>query len=372
MWIYDHREWPHFQWDRPRIDALTRVAARKHGRLLGQMETLGLSARGTASLEALTLDVLKTSEIESERLDAKQVRSSLARHLGLDAALVPADRRVEGVVEMTLDATQRYDAPLTAGRLWGWQAALFPTGYSGRTRILTGGWREDVLQVVSQRYATGGPRVHFEAPSADRVPAEMRAFLDWIEDDWARASLDPIVQSAIAHLWFVTIHPFEDGNGRVARAIADMVLARGEGSPHRFYSMSAQILREHDDYNTILERAQRGGVDITPWLEWFIGCLTHAFTYAEQAIDSVLRRSRFWFNHRVHPFHLRHLKMLHAVLNDEVDVLTTAKWARMTQCSMDTAARDIQSLVDWGVLVRDPAHAGRHAHYQVAPVKPAR
>lgn len=372
MWIHERRGWPTFQWDKARIGALTQVAARKHSRLLGQMETFGLSTRESASLETLTLDVLKTSEIESEHLNPQQVRSSLARHLGLDAALIPVDRRVEGVVEMTLDATQRYDAPLTAERLWGWQAALFPTGYSGSRRIVVGSWRNDAMQVISQRYATAGPRVHFEAPPADRVPTEMRAFLDWIEDDWAKSGMDPIIQSAVAHLWFVTIHPFEDGNGRVGRAIADMILARGEDSPHRFYSMSAQILRDHDAYNAILERTQRGDTDITPWLEWFMGCLTQAFNHADQVIAGVLRRSRFWSSHRVHPFHLRHLTMLNAMLNGEVDIVTTVKWAKMTKCSMDTAARDIQSLLDWGVLVRDPSHAGRHAHYQIAEMKSPR
>ena len=274
-YIHELPDWPRFVWNHETVAAALASARHKQGRLLGQMEALGFKVKEEAVLRTLTDDVLKSSEIEGENLDADQVRSSVARRLGMDfGGLTPADRTVEGVVEMMLDATQRYDQPLTKERLFGWHAALFPTGRSGMHPITVGAWRDDrtaPMQVVSG--PVGRERVHFEAPAAARLEEEMRRFLDWFNGD---ATTEPVLKAAQAHLWFVTIHPFDDGNGRIARAIADMALARSEESSQRFYSMSAQIRQERTDYYRILEQTQQGTMDITPWMEWFLGCLTRA------------------------------------------------------------------------------------------------
>lgn len=285
--------WPKFEWNSQ--DLAEQLAAVRHrqGRLLGRMESLGFDLRAEAILQALTEDVLKSSEIEGEILDKEQVRSSIARRLGMDiGALAPVGRDVEGLVEMMLDATQNYQAPLTDERLFAWHAALFPTGRSGMTKIIVGAWRSEAsgpMQVVSG--PIGREKVHFEVPAAARLDGEMTAFIEWLSGD---APLDPVLKAAVAHLWFVTIHPFEDGNGRIARAIADMMLARSEGSPQRFYSMSAQICLERKDYYVILERTQKGGLDITAWLRWFLGCLDRAFDGADAILANVLRKARFW------------------------------------------------------------------------------
>ena len=289
MYIHELPEWPRFQWDDRRLAAPLAAARHLQGRLIGQMEALGFKVKEEAVLRTLTDDVLKSSEIEGEKLDADQVRSSVARRLGMDiGGLKPADRHVEGVVEMMLDATQRYDQPLTQDRLFGWHASLFPTGRSGMHRITVGAWRDDAarapMQVVSG--PIGRERVHFEAPVAARLDEEMRRFLEWFEGP---VTTEPVLKAALAHLWFVTIHPFDDGNGRVARAIADMALARSEGSPRRFYSMSAQIRQERDEYYRILEQTQRGTMDITPWMEWFLGCLD---ARDRGSADRALRRDR--------------------------------------------------------------------------------
>jgi Fic family protein len=331
------------------------------------MEAIGFKLRAEAALETLTEDVIKSSEIEGEMLDKDQVRSSIARRLGMDiGALTPADRNVEGVVEMMLDATQKFAEPLTTERLFGWHASLFPTGRSGMTKITVGGWRDDKtgpMQVVS------GPmsheRVHYEAPAADRLTPEMKSFLDWFDRN---EPADLVLKAGVAHLWFVTIHPFDDGNGRIARAIADLTLARSEKSAQRFYSMSAQIREERKAYYDILEATQKGDLDITPWLEWFLGCLDRAFDSAETILASVMKKARFWESHRDQSFNDRQRLVINRLLNGFEGKLTNSKYAKLTKCSPDTALRDIDDLVKRRVLVRDAA-GGRSTSYSL--VEPA-
>jgi Fic family protein len=326
------------------------------------MEVLGFRLREEAVLRTLTEDVLKSSEIEGEILDKEQVRSSIARRLGIDiGGLLPADRDVEGVVEMMLDATQRYEEPLTEERLFGWHAALFPAGRSGLQRIRVGAWRDgsaDPMQVVSG--PIGRQHVCFEAPAAGRLDAEMARFLDWFNGP--AAAIDPVLAAAIAHLWFVTIHPFDDGNGRIARAIADMALARSERSPERFYSMSARIQLERNDYYDRLERTQEGNLEITPWIDWFLGCLDRAIEGAEDILAAVLRKARFWDAHAGEPFNERQRKVLARWLDGFEGKLTSSKWARLARCSQDTAHRDINDLVHRGILIRSQA-GGRSTSY---------
>jgi Fic family protein len=328
------------------------------------MNALGFQLQQEASLQTLTADVLKSGEIEGEKLDAGQVRSSIARRLGLDiGALKPVDRNVEGVVEMMLDATRHYDQPLTAERLFAWHASLFPTGRSGMTRIRTGAWRDDAtgpMQVVSG--PLGREHVHFEAPHADRLEAEMRRFLDWFETD---SRIDAVLKAGQAHLWFVTVHPFDDGNGRVARAIADLALARSENSPRRFYSMSAQIRQERNAYYGILEETQTGSMDITPWMEWFLGCLGRAIDGAQTTLSAVLAKARFWERAQGVPLNDRQRLVLNRLLDGFEGKLTTSKYAQLAKCSQDTALRDILPLVERGILVRNP-EGGRSTSYALA------
>ena len=330
---------------------------------MGRLEGLGFRLREEAFLGTLTRDVLKSSEIEGEILDMDQVRSSLARRLGLDiGALTPADRHVEGVVEMMLDASQNYQDPLTEERLFGWHAALFPTGRGGMRKIRAGGWRDDrsgPMQVVSG--PIGKKRVHYQAPPAERLLAEMSRFLDWFN---GTAPVDPVLRAALAHFWFVTIHPFDDGNGRIARAIADLALARSEQSPKRFYSMSAQIGLERNDYYDILERAQKGTLDVSSWMQWFLGCLDRAFDGAEATLSGVLRKARFWESHSGEPFNDRQHKVLNRLLDGFEGKLTSSKWAKLTKCSQDTAHRDIIELVNRTILAKDAA-GGRSTSYSL-------
>jgi len=345
----------------------------KQGRLIGHMEALGFTLRAEAMLETLTSDVIKSSEIEGERLDTDQVRSSIAHKLGVDiGALKPADRNVEGVVEMMLDATCNYDQPLTASRLFGWQAALFPTGRSGMRKIKTSRWRDDStgppMQVVS------GPahreKVHFEAPAAARLPGEMRAFLKWFNGD---ANGDAVMKAALAHLWFVTLHPFDDGNGRIARAITDMALARSEGSSQSFYSMSAQIRLERSAYYDILERTQGGApgnpptMNITPWMDWFLACLGRAIDGAQTTLKAVLTKARFWETLATTPLNDRQRKVVNRLLDGFEGKLTTSKYSKLTACSQDTALRDILSLVDRGILARGH-EGGRSTSYALREI----
>jgi Fic family protein len=364
MYLYEIKEWPHFRWDTKQLAEPLAAIRHRQGRLIGNMEALGFNLRQEAVLQTLTADVLKTSEIEGEHLDAEQVRSSIARRLGMDVgALKPADRNVEGVVEMMLDATGRYDQPLTADRLFGWQAALFPTGRSGMIKINTGAWRDDgngLMQVVSG--PVGRERVHFQAPTAGKLGGEMNTFLDWFNTD---VSNDPVLKAGIAHLWFVTIHPFDDGNGRIARAITDMLLARSEDSPQRFYSMSAQIRQERKEYYEILEATQKGTLDITRWMGWFLGCLGSAIEGAQTTLAAVLAKARFWEGIVGTTINERQRMILNRLLDGFDGKLTTSKYAKLAKSSNDTALRDILFLVEHGILVRSPER-GRSTSYELA------
>jgi Fic family protein len=366
MYIYDHGEWPRLAWKWERLSQPLASVRYQQGRLIGHMEALGFNLRQEAVLETLTADVLKSSEIEGEKLDAQQVRSSIARRLGLDiGALKLADRNVEGIVEMMLDATRRYDQPLTAERLFAWHASLFPTGRSGMTKLRVGAWRDDStgpMEVVSG--PLGREHVHFEAPKAARLNQEMRAFLDWFNSS---AAIDPVLKSGMAHLWFVTIHPFDDGNGRIARAIADMTLARSENSTQRFYSMSAQIRQERTAYYDILERTQKGTTDITPWMEWFLACLGRAIEGAQTQLGAILAKARFWESAASAAMNERQRLVLNRLLDGFEGKLTTSKYATLAKCSQDTALRDISLLVERGILVRNPA-GGRSTSYALGNI----
>lgn len=363
-YLYDRPEWPRFRWDAERLSPLLAEVRYRQGCLIGRMNRLGFQLRTEAVLDTLTEDVLKSSEIEGEKLDREQVRSSIARRLGIDiGGLTPADRNVEGVVEMMLDATQQFDQPLTEQRLFDWHAALFPTGRSGMTRIRVGAWRDDAtgpMQVVSG--PMGRERIHFEAPAAERLQGEMSRFLKWLAVD--RGS-DPVLKAGIAHVWFVTIHPFDDGNGRIARAIADMVLARSEGSSRRFYSMSAQIRKERKAYYEILEATQKGELDVTGWLEWFLGCLGRAFVRTETILAVVLGKARFWDRFAATEFNERQRSMLNRLLQGFEGKLTSSKWAKLEKCSQDTALRDLEDLIRKGVLEKELA-GGRSTSYRLA------
>jgi Fic family protein len=366
-YIHELKDWPRFRWDEGLAARQLAPVRHRQGRLIGRMEALGFDLRAEAVLATLTEDVLKSSEIEGETLNKDQVRSSIARRLGLDiGALAAADRRTEGVVEMMLDATQKYAAPLTDERLFAWHAALFPTGRSGMTRITVGAWRADrsgPMRVVSG--PIGRKRVHYVAPGAPRLEAEMSAFLKWFNHE---AVLDPVLKAALAHLWLVTIHPFDDGNGRIARAIADMALARSEQSAQRFYSMSAHIRLERDAYYDVLETAQKGDLDVTVWLEWFLGCLDRAIEGAESALSGVLRKARFWEAIKDQPLNERQRKVINRLLDGLEGKLTSSKWAALAKSSPDTALRDITDLVKRGILVRD-AGGGRSTSYSLAAVE---
>jgi Fic family protein len=366
-YIHERKGWPGFRWDHQRVSELLVDVRHRQGLLTGRMEGLGFQLRAEAVLHSLTEEVLKSSEIEGEKLDRDQVRSSIARRLGIDiGGLLPADRDVEGVVEMMLDATQHYDQPLIGRRLFDWHAALFPTARSGMVKINVGAWRNDKsgpMQVVSG--PIGKERVHYEAPAAERVREEMKKFLDWFEKD---NSTDLVVKSGVAHLWFVTIHPFDDGNGRIARAIADMVLARSERSPQRFYSMSAQIRQERKAYYDILEATQKGDLDITRWLEWFLGCLSRAFENAETILATVLTKARFWERFAGVEFNERQRDIVNRLLNGFEGKLTSSKWAKLAKCSQDSALRDIEDLIRKKVLAKDAA-GGRSTSYSLARIK---
>jgi Fic family protein len=363
-YIHERAGWPGFRWDHARISERLVDVRHRQGRLIGRMEGLGFQLRAEAVLNSLTEEVVKSSEIEGETLDRNQVRSSIARRLGLDiGGLTPADRDVEGVVEMMLDATQGYDKPLTGRRLFDWHAALFPTGRSGMSKIRVGAWRDDAngpMQVVSG--PIGKERVYYEAPAADRVRDEMKKFVEWFEKEH---STNLVLKAGVAHLWFVTIHPFDDGNGRIARAIADMVLARSECTPQRFYSMSAQIQQERKAYYEILEATQKGELDITRWLGWFLECLGRAFERAETILATVLDKARFWERFAKVEFNERQREIVNRLLNGFEGKLTTSKWAKLAKCSQDTALRDIEDLIRKKVLVKDAA-GGRSTSYSVA------
>ena len=365
MYIWEKQDWPDFTWDETSLSRLLARVSREQGRLLGTMEALGFDLRNEVHLRTLTEDVLKSSEIEGEKLEPGQVRSSIARRLGLDiGGLVPADRNVEGVVEMMLDATGNYAEALTEDRLFAWHASLFPTGRSGMTKVRVGKWRDDdngSMQVVSGPF--GREKVHYEAPPADRVPNEMARFLLWFEQPGDTG--DPLLIAGLAHLWFVTIHPFDDGNGRIARAIADMALARSEKTGQRFYSVSAQIRREHKEYYDTLEWAQKCELDVTRWQDWFLNCLLRATEGARDTLSAVLQKARFWERFNKVPLNERQIKIMNRLLDGFEGKLTTSKWAKIAKCSQDTAYRDILDLIERGALQKDSG-GGRSTSYSLS------
>lgn len=361
QYVWQHPEWPHWRYQLPALAPLLQQVHRAQGHLAGRLADFGSEVRDEASLRTFTEDAVKTSEIEGEVLAPSSVRSSVARRLGIDAgAVTPEDRQVEGVVQMVLDATRNYAAPLTADRLCGWQAALFPTGRSGMHRITVGAWRGDELgpmRIVSGPY--GREKVHYQAPPAERLPAEMAAFLHWFEQP---SSEDALLRAGLAHLWFITIHPFEDGNGRTGRAVCDLALTRAEQTPHRYYSFSAQAQRDRDDYYQLLERTQKGNLDATAWLEWFLNSLLRALEAAEKTVDEVLAKARFWQRWSTTVMNERQIRMLNKLLDGFEGKLTSSKWAKITKSSADTALRDISELVALGVLQKAGA-GGRSTHY---------
>ncbi len=364
MFVWQRPEWPRFHHDTARLVELLAGTRHAQGKLLGRMDALGFEMRSEATLRILTDNVVKTSEIEGETLAPDHVRSSIARRLGLDAGGLPTpDRTVDGIVDMTLDATRNYAAPLTEERLFSWHGALFPTGYSGLHRIRVGQWRDDAngpMQVVSG--PVGRQRVHYSAPPAGRLGDELSAFLEWFEGD---RSMEPVLAAALAHLWFVAIHPFEDGNGRIARAIADMALARSEDSPERCYSMSAQIRLERQAYYDILETTLKGDLDTTDWQVWFLACLKRAIGTARHTLAPVLDKAGFWEAHAHEVFNERQIKGLNRLLDGFVGKLTSSRWARMNHCSQDSANRDIRDLTERGILLRGPA-GGRSTGYHLS------
>lgn len=360
-YIWQSNDWPNWHYDLAALAWPLAEVSRAQGLLMGRLADVGMALRDQASLAALTDDVVKTSEIEGEQLNVESVRSSIARRLGVDiGTLAPIDRHVEGVVEMVLDATANCQTPVTRERLFGWHAALFPTGYSGLSRIKIGGWRDDAsgpMQVVSG--PIGRQQVHFEAPPAERLEAEISRFLDWFNG----ASDEPLlIKAGLGHLWFVTLHPFDDGNGRIARAIGDLLLARADGSPQRFYSLSAQIQRERKAYYDILERTQKGTMDVTEWLAWFLDTLHRAVDQAQHIPDAVLTKARFWQRWATTPLNERQLKVLNKLLDGFEGKLTSSKWAAIAKCSPDTALRDINDLLARGVLRKSDA-GGRSTSY---------
>ena len=361
-YIYQLKEWPHFKWNKTGIDPLLATLRLKQAWLLGQMSGLGFSLREEANLQVVTLDIVKSSEIEGEILDAGEVRSSVARRLGIDTGgAIAADRHVEGIVEMMLDATANYRQPINDERLFNWHAALFPTGRSGITPIVTGNWRnhpvQQPMQVISGMM--GREKVHFQAPDANLVPDEMFAFLQWFNNS---DDMDTLLKAAITHLWFVTIHPFDEGNGRIARAITDLQLAKSDQSNLRFYSMSAQIRKERNRYYHMLETTQKGSIDITAWLEWFLQCLGRAMDASKEELAIVMQKAAFWKKHFTLSLNTRQQLMVNKILDGYQGYISSSNWAKITGASTDTAVRDINDLVTKGVLIKG-AEGGRSTRY---------
>ncbi|HPO57174.1 MAG TPA: Fic family protein [Ignavibacteriaceae bacterium] len=361
--IHQSDNWPNFSWKLEEFINLLSEVRNLQGRIMGRMESLGFDLRNEATLETLTLDVLKSTEIEGEYLNPDQVRSSIARRLGLEiAGSVESDRNVDGVVEMMLDATQNCFKPLTAERLFDWHAALFPTGRSGMYKITVANWRTDStgpMQVVSG--AMGKEKVHFQAPDSSLVESEMSRFLDWFNKS---SELDLVLKASVAHLWFVTIHPFDDGNGRITRALTDMLLAQSDRSSQRFYSMSAQIRLERKQYYEILEKTQKGNLDITDWIKWFLNCLLNALKSTDTILNRVLFKADFWTRHAKTIMNERQKKLLNKILDGFEGKLTSSKWAKIAKCSKDTAIRDINDLINKNILKKDEA-GGRSTNYEL-------
>lgn len=363
-YIYQHENWTDFTWNETEVNILFGEVRNLQGKISGQMNVLGFSSKEEAALNTLTLDIVKSSEIEGEQLNYDQVRSSIARRLGINSAgLIPSNRNIEGVVDMTLDATQHYADPLTNERLFGWHAALFPTGYSGLYQIEVGRYRTGEMQIVSG--AMGKEKIHYEAVSAQDLQTEMNKFLAWINND---NLLDPVLKAAIAHFWFIIIHPFDDGNGRIARAIADMLLARAEKSTERFYSMSSQILAERKQYYEVLQKVQHSDGDITDWLVWFLNCLQKSLLQTTLTVQKILLKASFWNAHETTDLNQRQHLMLNKLLDGFEGKLKTSKWAKIAKCSPDTALRDIRDLIHKGILQQEK-EGGRSTNYELVQVK---
>ena len=362
-YIYQQDDWPNFKWDFEKLTPLLAQVRHLQGKLIGKMESLGFDLRSEANLETLTLEAFKSNEIEGEILNSEQIRSSLARRLGMDiSGLVASDRNVDGVVDMMLDATIHYQQSLSEDRLFGWQSALFPTGRSGMSKIIVGSFRDDTngpMLVVSG--AIGRARVHFEAPAAIQLKKEIAAFIRWFNNE---NDLDSVLKAGLAHFWFVTIHPFDDGNGRIARTITDMLLARSDGVSQRFYSMSAQIRKERKQYYDVLEKSQKGSLNITDWLEWFLNCLYNTLNASEKILERVLIKHQFWNKNATAVLNSRQVLMLNKLLDGFTGKMTSSKWAKITKCSADTALRDIQDLIKKQVLKKDLA-GGRSTNYEL-------
>jgi Fic family protein len=359
-YIYQHDNWPRFTWDEEEIQLILGEVRHLQGKIFGQMSALGFSIKEEAILSTLTLDVTKSSEIEGEMLNYDQVRSSIARRLGMEhAGLIHIDRNVEGVVEMMLDATQNYGEPLNEERLFGWHAALFPTGWSGMQRIDAGFYRKGEMQVVSG--PMGREKIHYQAPSHNRVQQDMDLFLHWINEE---PVIDKVLRAAIAHFWFIIIHPFDDGNGRIARALTDMLLARSENSSQRFYSLSNQILTEKKSYYEILQKVQHSDGDITAWLDWFLHCMHRALESTEETMKRVLQKAAFWDQHKETELNSRQRLMINKLWDGFDGKLKTSKWAKITKCSADTALRDIKDLIKKGILQQE-ASGGRSTNYEL-------
>jgi Fic family protein len=363
MYLYNNQNWPIFEWNSEKLLPLLSYVRNRQGKLIGKMGALGFELQNEANLEILTLDIIKSTEIEGETLDREQVRSSIARRLGLDiSGLVYSERNVDGIVDLMLDATKNYDKELNKSRLFSWHSALFPTGQSGIYKIVTGNWRDDStgpMQVVSG--AMGKEKVHYQAPPAEALENEMRIFFDWFNFE---QNTDFVLKAAIAHLWFVTLHPFEDGNGRISRALSDMLLARSDEQSNRFYSMSTQIRKERNSYYNILEKSQKSSLDITAWLEWFLNCLLHAIENSEELLEKIIYKHSFWLTNSKATINDRQRKILNMLMDDFEGKLNTTKWAKIGKCSQDTALRDIQDLIEKGIMVKRE-QGGRSTNYEL-------
>jgi len=363
MYLYNHLNWPVFEWNSDKLLPLLSMVRNKQGKLIGKMGALGFELRNEANLEILTQEIIKSTEIEGEILDREQVRSSIARRLGLEiSGLVYSERNVDGIVDLMIDATRNFDKELSTERLFAWHASLFPTGRSGVYKINVGKWRDDStgpMQVVSG--ALGKEKVHFQAPAAAAIEKEMRLFLDWFN---LESETDMVLKAAIAHLWFVTLHPFEDGNGRISRALSDMLLARSDEQSYRFYSMSTQIRKERNSYYAKLEKTQKGSLDITNWLEWFLNALFHAIEHSEKLLEKIIFKHTFWTKHSRIDLNDRQRKTLHILMEEFQGALNTTKWAKIGKCSQDTALRDIQDLIEKGIL-KKAEPGGRSTNYEL-------
>jgi Fic family protein len=363
MYLYNNQDWPIFKWNSEKLLPFLSHVRNRQGKLIGKMGALGFELRNEANLEILTQEIIKSTEIEGEFLDREQVRSSIARRLGLEiSGLVYSERNVDGIVDLMIDATKNYDKELNKERLFSWHAALFPTGQSGLYKIITGNWRDDStgpMQVVSG--ALGKEKVHYQAPPASQIENEMRIFIDWFN---LEQNTDLVLKSAIAHLWFVTLHPFEDGNGRISRALSDMLLARSDEQSYRFYSMSTQIRKERNSYYDILEKTQKSGLDITNWLEWFLNCLLNSIENSEKLLEKVIYKHSFWLKYTSINVNDRQRKILNMLMDEFEGVLNTTKWAKIGKCSQDTALRDIQDLIEKGILAKSE-QGGRSTNYEM-------